>query len=404
MVVSPGWEPAQPGLQNSLLAFFGVHADSDMAVKAQSTHVSPHPITGGIDQAMAKDAVHLEAPPEASLISAGKRTVLVALPYRQGRVVVASFGQWFHPEPGRPDWKLRRFNSHWTRDVPPGKRPVESGKRVEMNLLRSVLRWLRQPLDDEPLQTIRDRFAAAHRVGLDVQFQIQPQEKLYEAMDRLVDQMPSGTWKEEALWAAGESILQMFYFAVTPMEHPPYGWPIGRPMKPDARYFQQLVDQFPDSPLRTLAEWRFTDCRRRAIMYAAYHHNGQRMPPADSTKLIADFQRIDAPSASLPWIWRELRVAETYFQMENYARAAEHYEAICENAEEGAEKTLALMNLTFCFDQLKKPTEAARYSARAEQSPEIFWWSSSRYAGWAPLKPSLKLAIGTTKRLLKTRK
>jgi tetratricopeptide (TPR) repeat protein len=52
VIVSPGWEHAQPGIHNPLLSFFDVRADHRMVVRAHSTQVKEHPITVGIEKAL----------------------------------------------------------------------------------------------------------------------------------------------------------------------------------------------------------------------------------------------------------------------------------------------------------------------------------------------------------------
>jgi len=214
---------------------------------------------------MANSAVHLTTPPDAALIEAGDRTVLAATPYRHGRVVLASFGQWFHPEPGRPTWKLTRRGGHWTRQIPPDQRPVESGRGLHIPLLRNVMAWLDEPHNRGELAQLRQPFVDAHRAGLLDQFRVKPRAELAGAMEDLIGSVPDGMWKEEALWVAGESLLQLFYFQKS-RHHPGYGWPTGRPPQPEPRYFQQLVAEFPDSTLRPFARWRLADCRRNCCV------------------------------------------------------------------------------------------------------------------------------------------
>ena len=62
VVVSPGWEPAQPGIVDSLLAPFGLSTDREMVERAESTRIVPHPITQGVTNAMAKNPVNLKVP------------------------------------------------------------------------------------------------------------------------------------------------------------------------------------------------------------------------------------------------------------------------------------------------------------------------------------------------------
>ncbi len=106
-----------------------------MVVRAHSTEITAHPITQALDKAMAKNAVNLEVPEKTALIRAGDRTVLAAIPYRQGRVVVSSFAQWFHPD---PDYT----------GMPHKDSPVERGDEWHFSLLRNVVSWLAEPGHD----------------------------------------------------------------------------------------------------------------------------------------------------------------------------------------------------------------------------------------------------------------
>ena len=207
VIVSPGWEPAQPGNQNSLLWLFGVQADQEMEVRAKSTKIVPHAITENVTSVMAKNAVNLKVPPGTGLIQAGDRTVLAAFPYRQGRVVVASFGQWFMPSPFfAPNGERVR---HWSYQLPRESLPLEYGPQRELPLLANVIRWLTEPRpDDEQLQDRRKPFAEALAASLNVQFNLAPRNSLKDAMKKLIAEAPGGVWKEEALWTAGEASMR----------------------------------------------------------------------------------------------------------------------------------------------------------------------------------------------------
>ncbi len=87
---------------------------------------------------MAKSAVNLRVPAGTGLIQAGDRTVLAAMPYRRGRVVVASLGQWLQPGlSGPPDIVAERW-----RQVPKDNLPLETGSQRQLPLLANVVRWL----------------------------------------------------------------------------------------------------------------------------------------------------------------------------------------------------------------------------------------------------------------------
>ncbi len=145
VIVSPGWDASQPGNQNSLLWLFGVQADQEMEIRAKCTRIVPHAITESITGIVADNAVHLRVPQGTGLIEAGDRTVLAAMPYRRGRVVVASLGQWF--EPGlstAPDIPMERWSQ-----VGRSNLPIETGAQRQLPLLANVVRWLTEPRPDE---------------------------------------------------------------------------------------------------------------------------------------------------------------------------------------------------------------------------------------------------------------
>ena len=221
-------------------------------MRANSTRIVPHPITTGAEQVMAKNAVHLTVPTETALIEAGDRTVLAAMPYRHGRVVIASFGERFQPEPGRPGWRLAIDSTPGrTTATAPDKCPYEDGPGLDMPLLRNVVAWLDEPHASGKIGQARQPFVDAHRAGLLDQFRVKPCAQLAAAMDDLIASVPEGDWKEEALWVAGESCLQQFHLP-RKTGSPFYGWVVSEPRHVESRYFQRLVEQFPEQPA---ADW-----------------------------------------------------------------------------------------------------------------------------------------------------
>ena len=236
VIVSPGWEPSQPANQNSLLWLFGVQADQEMEIRARSTRIVPHAITENIAIAtaknvakkkaakskkspvtagvMAKNAVNLRVPQGTGLIQAGDRTVLAAFPYRHGRVVVASFGQWFMPSPFFPVQQEGRA-LHWSGQLPRQNLPLERGPQRELPLLANVIRWLTERGgDEEQLPDRRKPFVEALAASLRVQFNTAPRETLHDALKKLVAEAEAGVWKEEALWTAGEASLRWVYLTL----------------------------------------------------------------------------------------------------------------------------------------------------------------------------------------------
>ncbi len=381
-VVSPGWEHAAPGIHHSLLSMFDASADRQMAVRARSTQVHPHPITDGISEAMAKSAVHLEVPEGARLIEAEDRTVLAAMPYRSGRVVLASFAQWFEPDPDFPKWILKRKRDHWTQNVPIEDRPVETGPGLQMPLLKNVLTWLNEGGSPET-QRRRRLLQEAWWVSLQVQFQSVPHSELKPAFDLAVLRL-AGQWREEALWAAGEASMQFFYLAdESRVAHPAYGWRSSERPDPIPRYYQWLVDEYSESPLRPLAQWRLADARRRKVLTT-----GNATSDSDEhrrlEKLITEFEQVEAAEGSTPWAWRELRLGTLHMQTGDFAAANEHFLRVVEQTGASSEKWLAMFNAAICYQGSGDAQEARRYLEVVKESPDVFWWSSS-YAHWAPL-------------------
>ncbi len=224
VIVSPGWDASQPGNQNSLPGLFGVQADQEMELRAKCTKIVPHAITESITSVMAKNAVNLRVPAGTGLIQAGDRTVLAAMPYRRGRVVVASLGQWLQPGlSGPPDIVAERW-----RQVPKDNLPLETGSQRQLPLLANVVRWLTSRAHEEQLQDLRKPLVAALAAGMRVQFSAAPRESLKDPLQKMISEAEPGVWKEEALWAAGEASLRWAY-AIEPTDFAPtYRFPHGR--------------------------------------------------------------------------------------------------------------------------------------------------------------------------------
>lgn len=393
VVVSPGWEPAAVGIHNSLLSCFDIHAAEESVIRATSTKLTLHPITNGIKQVMAKNAVPLSVPRESAWIQSGNKTLLAALPYRKGRLIVCSFGQWFQPDPGRPAWLLKRHNQHWTRNIPPAQRPVESGRNVHMPLLRHVVRWLDEPHRDATRPRNQKLLASALRTSLLVQFQVLSRDQLVPEMDRLVADVSDGVWREEALWIAGEACLQLCYFTEGNYGLASYGWKRGEPIGAQPRYYQELIDRFPDSSLTPMAQWRLADCGWRV-----YLNHGNDAPVRMQT-IIQQYQRVDAPEGSVLWSWSRLRIASLRFQHGDYKRAAENYREVTERVGLGPEKSIALLNLGVCRNEIGQPAEADATFRQVKSVPDIFWWTTSRYANWAPMDADGYSIIGTSHKI-----
>jgi len=270
-----------------------------------------------------------------------------------------------------------------------------------MPLLRNVVAWLDEPHASGKIAQARQPFVDAHRAGLLDQFRVKPRAELAAAMDDLIASVPEGDWKEEALWVAGESCLQQFYLP-RKTGNPFYGWVVSEPRHVESRYFQRLVEQFPNSPLRGLAQWRLADCKYRQLLDAG--RSSSTVPATDRQAVIDAFLRVDAPQGSHAWAWSRLRVGAILFKNGDFSSAAIHYHEVAERMPNGAEKSLALLHLSVCYEAVGKIEEARRYEKLVLSVPDIYWSTSSGYEDWAPMRMSGTELTDTTHDFIKRMK
>ena len=203
-------------------------------------------------------------------------------------------------------------------------------------------------------------------------------------MRRLVAEAKPGVWKEEAVWAAGESSLELTYSCSPPYWAVYYGTRNDEPPpEPEPEHFERLVREFPQSPLRPYAEWRLADCKRRQAINRVHERYGPyalRQPQP----IAALFEKVEAPKGSYAWAWTQLRLGVLAFDGQDYKKASGHFAAVADAMDHGAEKSLALMNAgTAC--RAAGDVEGAAYYRIARTVPDISWWSRSPYERWAPL-------------------
>lgn len=402
VVVSPGWEHGAPGIHNALLSFFGARAEGEMTVRAESTRIVPHPITEGTEQAMAKNAVHLQVPAEAALIEADGRTVLAAIEYRHGRVVLASFGQWFLPDPEMPVSNPPMVGPHWSTSVPPEDLPLEVGPTLHLPLLRNAVSWLVEPHPEGGgVSAVREQFAQAQRVSLAVQFRTASRGSLEAAMEKLIASVGPGIWKEEALWAAGESSLRQTYYIDSFDNDARYG----RLANDDSDvavpdYYRRLIREFPDSALCPYAQWRLAGCA-----WHKWRNSGWCGLPSDPREVVKRYQDVRAPEGSYPWAWTQLHLGETYFHTEDFAKALTCFREVADRMDHGPEKSMALVNVATCYRRAENLEEAERYYKIARAAPDVYWGGISRtpYSVWSPLKIDGTHHISPTKKIAQTR-
>jgi TolB-like protein len=382
VIVSPGWEPSQPANQNSLLWLFGVQADQEMEIRAHSTRIVPHAITESVTHVMAKDAVNLRVPQGTGLIQAGDRTVLAAMPYRRGRVVVASLGQWF-----LPTMSMEQASGWlWHGGAPRDTLPLENGQQRQLPLLVNVVRWLTEPRpDDEELEDRRKPFVEALAASLRVQFGVVPRETLKDPLKKLVAEAEAGIWKEEALWTAGEASLRWMYLGDRDnLGFPAYYFLSAQgPPQPVPEYYQRLIDEFPQSPLRPLAQWRLADCRRRKAIADRFPEL-RRVTYADQGESIPLFEKVDAAKGTYPWAWARLWIGTIHAYNGRMAQSAARFREVTEVMATSPEKSIALLNLGRVLVDSGQWDEAARYYKAAKEVPDNSW-QRLHYNDWGPL-------------------
>lgn len=401
VIVSPGWASSVPGIHNPLLAFFGMECQSDSEIEAMSTRLANHPITDGLTQVMARNAVHIRANDAATIVQAQEKVVLAATPYRFGRVVVASFGQWYLPDTSilPPDWKSlvtagRKETVHLA--------PVEFDDRLEVPLLLNVVRWLIQPQNrDSKFVTWRKSWVEAQQTVWRAQAHVEPAsmrivpwEEMGPTLERVVKNAPDSMAKEESLWMAAEAFQQMgfYHFGESgaeprpPLTYPAYGYnPLKKtPLLPEVKYYQLLVQQFPQSVLRPYAEWRVAECLRRSGYVSG-------APQVISTvtgveKLVSEYEKIDVPPRSYAHAWKNLRLGAIAISSDDYQAALPLYQTLIGSMSNGPEKSIAVLNLALCYEKLNNPAESRRSYESVLQMPDIHWRPTADwFMLWTPL-------------------
>ncbi len=388
IVVSPGLMLSQPGLSNTLLSFFGVHARPEpLPARVESTELAAHPITRGIAKVKVNNAVALDVPAGASVVKAGDNTVLAARAYGEGRLVVAAMGQWFLPSTdGLDEWWKRCYEFFQGRPI--DQLPLDSGEGLQTPLLQNVIAWLAEPAANHANgRALPDDILAIQRASLDVQLRTRPRDDLPKLLDAFVAATDSPR-REEALWIAGEAILPMQRF---PRKFDiQYTWPIEfGPPKLDPRYFEELVRSYPDSAMRPYAQWEVAEIARLNRMLE--FDTPQLYMAVDAAGLVqglsAGFEKVEAPKGSYAWAWAKIRLAMIALQEGQPAKASEHARPVVDLMDQGPEKILGLFIAGLSAESLGKPEDAARYYEFIKASPPFLFPSDREDDAWAPLRP-----------------
>ena len=383
VIVSPGWEPSQPANQNSLLWLFGVQADQEMEIRAYSTRIVPHAITESITQRHGQGRCEL-AGPARDRPDPGRRPHGVGgdavSPWAGGRGVARAMVP-AHPVDGAGIGMALA-----QRGLPRDTLPLENGQQRQLPLLVNVVRWLTEPRpDDEELEDRRKPFVEALAASMRVQFGVVPRETLKDPLKKLVAEAEAGIWKEEALWTAGEASLRWMYLGDRDnLGFPAYYFLSAQgPPQPVPEYYQRLIDEFPQSPLRPLAQWRLADCRRRQAIADRFKVL-RRVTYADQGESIPLFEKVDAAKGTYPWAWARLWIGTIHAYDGRMAEAAAQFREVAEVMPTSPEKSIALLNLGRVLVDLCRWDEAARYYKAARDAPDNSW-QRLHYNAWGPL-------------------
>lgn len=290
-----------------------------------------------------------------SLVESNGQTILAAIPYRHGRVVVSSFGQWLFPDPAKV------YGARWQRDAVVNSAesrtiqstPLQPFTGAHAKLVQQTIDWLTEARpDEEVVRQQRAEYTSVWLAALKYESQAIPRSRMTEVLDRLVDNT-SAEWKEEALWLAGEAHLRMQFFDQRSMlRWPSYGYRNGEPMPlPESNYYERLVTQFPDSPLKAFAQWRVAECGYRPITYYGTKQLAV-LDEAHRQSLIKQYEKVLAPTGTLPWAVVQSRLGRIRYWMGDFDVAVTHFRAISENMPPGVERISALLDLSLSLSRL----------------------------------------------------
>jgi len=257
--------------------------------------------------------------------------------------------------------------------------PVESFTGTNAALLKQTIAWLTETRsDDRNIDAQRALFQHAWQAARQFEGRALPRTQLTEAMNDLVDQT-QGEWKEEALWLAGEAHLRMYYFYTKyHLRWPSYGYDREAGwLAPKPEFFDRLIEQFPNSPLRPFAQWRRAECPRRQVMQG-WTSSKHSINQATFNRLKSLYENVEANEGSIAWAWTQARLGKVHYYAGDIEQAAEHYRSISEQMPPGTEKVRALLDLAHCLKELEQPERAAKSAEAVMALPNVEWWGRAR--------------------------
>ena len=195
-------------------------------------------------------------------------------------------------------------------------------------------------------------------------------------LNKLVNET-EGMWKEEALWLAGETHLRQHFRHQSNWRN----WPAPREssdglrVAPEFDFYARLIEQFPETRLRQFAEWRQVECLRRNSLQFSWRSSyiSDSAAAEIRRKLIARYEKVQAPEGSVPWAWVQLRIGRTYYCGNDYEKAAELYRSVSEVMPNGPDKVRALLDLTVTLRKLEQREKAIKAAASVLALPNVEW-------------------------------
>lgn len=394
VIPEPGWDAASPGILNPLLAFFGVRVEGTVVLEAQATPAAEHPITKGLSKAMARNAAPLTllgASPLQAIAASKDGNMIAAGNYRQGRIVVASFGQWWLPDHDVKDKKNMSVSFDWNMKTDIELTPFEIGARLEPDLLKSVVGWLIEPEKERHSRPLQQEFAAANQVAREVMLNVRPQQDLRVAMDHLIASADDRELGEEAIWVAALAFDPYYWARNCDANRKRFlGLNKGqspRPLAPE--YFELLLQQYPDSELRPYAEWFLADTKRREAVAKQFDPAGcmgyHQFRFYSVEESLPWYEKLTPAKGTYPWAWKHIRLGQQQYATGEYDRCMGSVRDVIEVMPTGPEKMLAIFLMVESARRKGDKLAAERYASAAAEMPKIHWPVAEPIFAWARL-------------------
>ena len=228
-----------------------------------------------------------------------------------------------------------------------------------------------------------------HTATIAVQFRGRHRDELPPLLDELVTAAGSGPRREEALWVAGEALKSLQWFSQ--FDQLSIAWPsdFGPPTL-DPRYFEGLVEKFPESDsCAPWAQWEIAEFARINENYLQWRTPNPAplllAAATTHTDVIAAFEKVKAAKGSYAWAWTQVRLAMLNQRDDHFEKALEHARAVADVMEIGPEKILALFYAGVSAERLGQSEQRSRYFQSIIESPDLVFANDRHETAWGPL-------------------